>query len=113
MAGNVTARELSNSLLVQRNRLESVILTLGAAYVVDGDLPQLLFLDPGGAGRNVDLPAEADSKGLFFIIVNTADAAEALTIRNDAAGTVGSVTQNEAAFCVCDGTTWRVYGWVA
>jgi hypothetical protein len=113
MAGNVTAREISNASLVQGNKLENLILTLGAALTVDADSPQVLFLDPGGAGRNVDLPAEETSKGLFFIIVNTADAAEALTIRNDAAGTVGSVTQNEAAFCICNRTARKVYGWVA
>lgn len=66
--------------------------------------------DPGGAGRNVDLPAEAGSEGAYLLIANTADAAEILTVRNDAAGTIVTPTQNEAAFVWCDGTTW--YGLV-
>jgi hypothetical protein len=65
------------------------------------------FLDPGGAGRNVVLPAEVSSAGLIFLIVNTADEAEDLTIQNDAAGTVATVAQNESAFVVCDGVTWK------
>lgn len=62
--------------------------------------------DPGGAGRNVDLPAEAASAGAFIFIKNTADAAEVLTIRNDAGGTICTPTQNESAVLWCDGTNW-------
>lgn len=52
-------------------------------------------LDPGGAGRNVDLPA--DSIGQRFYVVNTADAAEDLTVRDDGDNTIAVVSQNEAA----------------
>lgn len=67
----------------------------------------LQLLDPGGAARNVDLPAEASSDGLCFIIVNTADAAEVITVRDDAAATVATLAQNEAAMVFCDGVSWR------
>lgn len=63
-------------------------------------------LDPGGAGRDVTLPAEADSKGLAFLILNTADAAEDLTVKDDGASTVVTISQNEAALVVCNGTSW-------
>lgn len=67
----------------------------------------LQFLDPGGAGRNVVLPAQADSSGLMFIIVNTADAAEDLTVQDDTPATVGIIGQNEIGIVFCDGTTWK------
>ena len=63
-------------------------------------------LDPGGAGRTVVLPAESVSKGMWYWITNAADAAEALTVNNDAAGAIVSIAQNERALVVCNGTTW-------
>jgi hypothetical protein len=80
--------------------------TLTGALVLTHDSNQYQFLDPGGAGRNVDLPAEEESAGLFFMIANTADAAEVLTIRNDAAGTICTPTQAETALVFCNGVTW-------
>lgn len=71
---------------------------------------QAFAFDPGGAGRTVDLPAEEACKGVYLMISNKADAAEILTIRNDAGGTVVTPTQNEAAFIWCDGVAW--YGLV-
>lgn len=71
---------------------------------------QAMAFDPGGASRNVDLPAEASSAGVLLMISNTADAAEILTIRNDGGGTVVTPTQNEAALVWCDGVRW--YGLV-
>lgn len=65
------------------------------------------YLDPGGAARNVVLPAEASSEGLMFIIVNTADADESLTVQSDTPATVEVVDQNEMGLFFCDGTTWR------
>ena len=65
-------------------------------------------LDPGGAGRTVVLPAEEGANGLWYKIINAADAAEDLTINNDAAGTIGTVSQNECAWFTCDGTSWTL-----
>lgn len=64
-------------------------------------------LDPDGAVRNVDLPAEEESSGLVYVIKNTGVATEVITIRNDAAATVGSIDGTEQAYCWCDGTTWH------
>ncbi len=62
------------------------------------------------SARNVDLPAEAVSKKIRFEIRNKAGSALIITVRNDAAGTICTPTQNETALVWCDGTTW--YGTV-
>ena len=78
----------------------------GAKVLVFGDAP-IQRLDPGGAGRNLDLPAVTGMAGEVFIIENTADAAEILTVRLTGGGaTVVTPTQNETAIVWCDGTTW-------
>lgn len=74
------------------------------------DQYQGFAFDPGGAGRDVNLPAEAASKGALVTISNEADAAEILTIKNDGGSTICTPTQNEAAILWCDGTSW--YGLV-
>jgi hypothetical protein len=66
--------------------------------------------DPDGSGRNVVLPAEADSRGVILFIVNTADGAEVLTVQDDTPATVCTPTQAEAAVVWCDGSSW--YGFV-
>jgi hypothetical protein len=84
--------------------------TLAGARVITADeieRYQAFAFDPGGAGRNVDLPALASSAGAILFIANTADAAEVLTIRNPAGATIVTPTQAEAAVVWCDGTAWR------
>lgn len=88
-------------------RLSSIRETLSGTKVLTTTDPTIQHLDPGGAARNVDLPAEADSIGLVFIIANEADAAEIITVRNDAAGTIVTPTQGESAIVWCDGVSWR------
>jgi hypothetical protein len=66
-------------------------------------------LDPGGAGRKIIPPLETSSKGLWFYVINTADAAEDITVRNNADGADrGVISQNESALLICDGVTWNV-----
>jgi hypothetical protein len=76
-------------------------LTLTAGY------GNLLRIDPGGAHRNVGLPAEATSNGFWYLIENTADAAENLTIRDDTPANVIVLGRQEVALVYCDGTTWH------
>ena len=93
-------------------RMDVATTTLAADLVLTFDSPRVQILDPGGASRNVDLPAEEESAGLWLFIANRGSAAEILTIRNDAAATVGSLdggtagTTMEAGMWFCDGTTW-------
>lgn len=77
----------------------------------------VFIFDPGGAGRDVTLPTEASTGGASdkvaqITIVNSADAAEVLTIKNDAGtGVTGATpTQNECSVVLCDGTNWFTYG---
>lgn len=64
-------------------------------------------MDPGGAARNVDLP---NVKNGYAVIVNTADAAEEITVRDTADATVATIAQNERGVFHCDGSNW--YGYV-
>lgn len=83
---------------------------LGAAKTLTCDDARIQVLDPGGAGRDVTLPDVSASKGLDFYVRNAADAAEVLTIKNAAAATICTPTQNETAYVFCDGAAW--YGMV-
>ena len=62
-------------------------------------------LDPDGA-RDITLPAEEGAAGLDFIVNNTADGAEVMTIKNDNGDTIATPGQNEAAWVFCDGASW-------
>jgi hypothetical protein len=87
----------------------AVLETLGADRVItqaEVDVTNIFTFDPAAA-RNLDLPAEADNAGIFLFIANAANAAEVITIRDDAAGTVCTPTQNETAIVFCDGVSWR------
>lgn len=63
-------------------------------------------IDPGGSARDVTLPAEASATGLWFRIVNAADAAENLVVKDDGGSTIVTISQNEMAEVVCNGTAW-------
>lgn len=78
----------------------------GTKTLTDADFP-LQYLDPGGAGRNVVLPAEANTNH-SFVIVNTADAAETLTVKDDGGTTIGTIAQGENRQFVSNGLAWKV-----
>jgi hypothetical protein len=96
----------SKDVVFTKFRFANVTETMAGNKTLTVDSPTLQFLDPTTA-RDVTLPAEADSDGLIFVICNTANAGEVITIKNDAAGTVCTPTQNESAIVFCDGTTWK------
>jgi hypothetical protein len=62
--------------------------------------------DPGGAHRDVTLEPEADAAGIVRLIMNSADAAENLVIKDDGGNTIVTLAQNDAAILWCDGSTW-------
>lgn len=98
--------KLFDPIIVKGLKLGVHIQTLTGATTLDRDMAVAAFLDPGGATRVVTLPAA--EYGLIWLMVNTADAAEDLTIKNAAAATLGTISQNEAAVVISDGTNWYV-----
>ena len=104
---NLEGSELRNITFYGGNKYLPTLQTLGGTYTMDADEPQVLFLDPGGADRTVLLPAEASSKGLFFTIINTADADETLTVKEDSnTTTIGTIGRGGQNTFFCNGTTW-------
>ena len=84
--------------------------TLSAGKTLTVDDAKFQRLDPGGAGRDVTLPAEG--MGIGFLIFNAADASESLTVKNDAGATQAVLNQNEAGFFISNpaGTAWVSFG---
>lgn len=82
--------------------------TLTGTYTLPAGIPPLVFLNPGGAARNVLMPPVED--GLIMLIVNIATAAEAITLQSSAGGALVppvDILQNEAVVMVSQGTAWR------
>ena len=96
----------SNLTLKDQVRFGRQTVTLGANLTLTKLSPTLQFIDPAGA-RDLTLPAESVSEGLFFIIVNQANAAEDITVKDDSPATIGIIGQNEVGILVCDGTDWQ------
>ena len=103
---NIGGGRISETFL-ETFKLKTQTRTLAADLTLTTKDAPVQFIDPGGAARNVTLPAEASSEGLVFFIQNTADAAEVLTVRDDTPATVVTPTQNEGCVVYCDGTTWH------
>jgi len=58
---------------------------------------QMQAIDPGGAGRNVTLPA-GETKGRFMFIANKADADEGIVLlQPDASTSLCTISQNDMA----------------
>jgi len=82
--------------------------TLTGDLTVDDTYPSMLGLDPGGTHRDVTLDAEATADGMLRLIVNKANAAENLVIKDDAGATIATANQDEAALVHCNGTAWSL-----
>lgn len=80
--------------------------TLTGTTTLDATYPAVCKLDPGGASRDVTLDAIATNEGLFRKIINAADAAENLVVKNPAGSTIGTINQNEEGDFFCDGSAW-------
>lgn len=108
MRPNLRDATASGLEIIKGLKLGVNIETLGGQRALANDEPVLQVLDPGGAARDVLLPVETDSKGLVYIIVNAADAAENLVVKEDSdTTTIATVAQAESAILACDGVTWR------
>jgi len=100
---------LFNVLWEKNMKARSMAVDAGAATVTVGvDWPPVVLIDPGGGAVSALLPAEASAEHQMFVIFNTADAAEVLTVKEDAGTTtIVTVAQNEGCILFCDGTTWH------
>lgn len=86
-----------------------VLQTLTGTMTLALPLAPIYSLDPGGAGRNLVMPDEAASKGVTLMIINSADAAEDITVKaSGGSTTVGVISQSEGALAVCDGVRWKI-----
>lgn len=111
MAGNITTSDIVRVLAEGRVALPNQIVTetLTGALTLDKTYGCLLQLDPGGAARDVTLPAEEGADGMFFFITNTADAAETITLKNDAGGTIMTIEQDRTAIVYLQSGTWTPF----
>lgn len=94
-------------------RLGGLTQVLGAGFTVDEDSPPILNFDPDGSTRIITFPAPSSyNEGAIWLVNNWAGGAEDLTINNSAAGTIGTISQNEAAlvFIVGGVTYCRMVG---
>ena len=90
------------------NILQRDQLNLTGNYTVDFSVynGNLLRIDPAGAARDVTLPDPANFAGMELRILNAADAAETITVKNAAGTTLGTVEQNRVAWLVAVGGAW-------
>jgi len=101
----VTAIETALMLNLLRGGYSNTETLAAGKTLTDADKP-LQFLDTGGVARDVTLPTAAAGNHVF-IIVNTADAAETITVKNAAASTIGTVAQGENKIFVSNGAIWK------
>lgn len=85
---------------------DSNVETLTGATTLTHNSARFQSLDPGGAGRVITLPA--DAQGLMCTIKNTADNAEDLTINDAANALVGTISRDELGELFNDGTDWHM-----
>jgi len=109
---NIEHALIHSAIFMEGHRLHAEVRTLTGATDLAADCAPVQYLDPGGATRTVDLPAMEN--GTVLIIINTADAAEDLTVRNESDATVGTVsgsaggTTNEVGYFHRVAGAWRV-----
>lgn len=104
MRNNLDDAELFNPIIAVGLKLRTMTKVLAGAFSIPADAPPLINLDPDGSTRVITLPTEEE--GLMFLINNWAGGAEDLTINNPAAGTIGTISQNEAGLALCAGGIW-------
>lgn len=90
-------------------RLMPLVLTIGATFTGNAEMPPWWLLNPGASARDVLLPSTATSvKGLMFFIRHTgATAATDLTVKDSTgATTFGVVGIGQTGLFYFDGSAW-------
>ena len=104
----VVDSEIINTIFRHGFKLDSYTALLTAEIAIPATFPPVLILDPNGATQDVLLPAEADSKGLFFLVINDGAGTEILVVKEDSdTTTIATVTFPEIGIFYCDGVAWR------
>lgn len=113
MRPNIEHGQFENCVFGTAFRSKPLVTTIADNFQITKDMPFVLYLDPNGGAKDVRLPTEDDveHKGLCYAIVNMADAAEAITVKNDdETETVGTLNQGSLGFFFNSGTADT--GWV-
>lgn len=109
MPGPIVRSDHITDVPAQRARKSDwYVATLAAGLTLDDTYPNNLRLDPGGAHRDITLPAVATSEGVEFHIVNAADAAENLVVKNVGGDTIVTINQNDSARVYCTDSAWII-----
>ena len=105
-----TTSATTSAVAAVRTAVVPTATTAAGTVALTTESTAIQLIDAGGSARDVTLPAEASSEGLWFLITNTSDGDETLTVKDDGASTIVAIGQNEAAFVSCDGTSWEHSG---
>jgi hypothetical protein len=81
--------------------------TVSGAQALENTDAELIYLDPGGSDIDVTLPAEAGNNH-GFVIINTADADETITVKDDSDNVIGYIYQGGVGIYVSNGTVWKL-----
>jgi hypothetical protein len=113
MAGSLTGRTAHGIFdsIFALFAMKGVYQSDGAAanVTLDNTYPAIWKYDPTGAGRDITLDAESTANtGLLRIIINGADAAEDLTVKDADGNTIGTVSQNEFGIFYNSGSAWSL-----
>lgn len=80
--------------------------TLAANLTLDERSSHVQVLDPGGANRDVTLPANELTGDAPFLIFNDADADERLAVKKPGGTTLATLHRGEGAVFAGDGSDW-------
>lgn len=107
LSGATNLMALKSEAIAMADAAHTLIVTGTAAAAQTKVTSNVLIVDPQSSGstENLDLPAEASSTGLFFLILNSGG--EGIVVRNDGGGTIITIDTNQHGLVYCDGTTWR------
>ena len=90
-----------------RARLGHNVETLAGTKTLVPQDATFQLLDCDGSGRQVNLPAEEASQGLFFVIKNVTASTHAITVKSDEPATIDSISAVSFGIFVCDGSSWQ------
>lgn len=113
MRQNLFDSNLERPQVINGFRMLPTHITATATVTVDEDMGPLINLDTNGAARNLDFPAPSSSnEGMMWIVNHAGSTAVDITVRNSAAATILTLSQNEAGIVfIANGVTYgRLFG---